>query len=131
MECREDQPSTFLEDEPHAPVNDSLAGGATLQDASNALTVLQADFFHPELGTWPTAIDWTAAVLQTGLSGMTSTLSEALMASGRDSDNAITINVIDKFFSQAIASHFGQNALAIRGQVSRVEDAQDHHRHGY
>lgn len=42
------------------------------------LYTMQEDHFAPWLGTWPTAIDWTAAVLETHVSGALSSISRAL-----------------------------------------------------
>ncbi len=44
----------------------------------DALRVMQDSYFEPWLGTWPTAIDWTAAVMGTYVSGALRSLSRGL-----------------------------------------------------
>jgi hypothetical protein len=119
-DCRTGLSLSFLE---HGPVDPghqrSEANTKTLEDAFKAMVVLQNEFFLTERGTWPSAIDWIAAVLGTGLSAMTTTLSKALATLDFDGLNhaVANLNLIDTFFSQTIASYFGQNDVAIRGQV--------------
>ncbi|KAI0435065.1 glycosyl hydrolase family 76-domain-containing protein [Xylaria sp. FL1042] len=84
----------------------------------DALNVTQSEFFAPWLGTWPDAIDWTAAVIGTHISGVTRSISEDLVFLSSKEDNFInwrrTSNLIDKYFTHMIAYYFGQDALAIR-----------------
>ncbi|KAL5614942.1 hypothetical protein BROUX41_005010 [Berkeleyomyces rouxiae] len=116
-ECWPSSPASFLEDDPIEPVSNShRAPAAALDDAFHALSTMQQEFFYSELGTWPSAIDWTAAVLQTHLAGMTSSLSQAF--TGLDvAENSTKSNLIDLYFSQTVASYFGQNHISIRGQA--------------
>ncbi|KAI5918326.1 glycosyl hydrolase family 76-domain-containing protein [Camillea tinctor] len=90
-------------------------------DLLDAMDVMQSEFFAPWLGTWPTAIDWTAAVMGTHISGATRSLSEGLMfldpADGRIVDWKSSANVIDNYFSQLVGFYFGQDAFAIRNQA--------------
>ncbi|KAI1314299.1 glycosyl hydrolase family 76-domain-containing protein [Xylaria venustula] len=84
----------------------------------DALNVTQSEFFAPWLGTWPDAIDWTAAVIGTHISGATRTVSEDVMSLNSQKDHAVdwrrTSNLIDKYFTQLIAYYFGQDSFAIR-----------------
>jgi hypothetical protein len=116
--CRKEQPDCFLFNPP--PARPSTNDSRVLEDAFNALKVLQDVFFQSEVGTWPRAIDWTAAVMQTGLSGMMTTLSQALEAlnlGGGSNSSQAKENLINALFSQVIGSYFGQDALAIRNEV--------------
>ncbi|KAI1501185.1 hypothetical protein F5X99DRAFT_418702 [Biscogniauxia marginata] len=86
-----------------------------------AMNVTQSEFFAPWLGTWPDAIDWTAAVIGTHISGATRTLSEGLillgLTDGRIEDWKSSADLVDNYFSQLIGYYFGQDAFAIRGQA--------------
>ncbi|KAF3765260.1 family 76 glycoside hydrolase [Cryphonectria parasitica EP155] len=83
------------------------------------LDTMQDDYFQPWLGTWPTAIDWTAAVMGTHVSGGLSTISRALdLLPGTDrwasmgKENTVTL-----FFSQVLGFYFGQDSFAIRNEA--------------
>ncbi|RKF57797.1 putative glycosyl hydrolase [Erysiphe neolycopersici] len=81
----------------------------------NALDVLQRDYFRIWPGVWPSAIDWTAAVLGTVISGSLRTFSSS------PSDvfsPPIAANVINRYFSQLTASYFGQDIFALRQQAN-------------
>ncbi|KAI1355365.1 glycosyl hydrolase family 76-domain-containing protein [Xylaria sp. FL0043] len=95
-----------------------VANESVFADLLDALNVTQSEFFAPWLGTWPEAIDWTAAVIGTHVSGVTRGISEDLMFLSSKEDNLVdwrrTSNLIDKYFAQTIAYYFGQDALAIR-----------------
>jgi len=85
----------------------------------DALEVMQESYFQPWLGTWPTAIDWTAAVIGTHVSGALSTLSQGLEkfgAAGID-DYKAKENLITSYFSQVLSFYFGQDAFSIRNQA--------------
>ncbi|KAI3338291.1 glycosyl hydrolase family 76-domain-containing protein [Ustulina deusta] len=87
----------------------------------DALNVTQSEFFAPWLGTWPDAIDWTAAVVGTHISGVTRSVSEDLIFLNSKEYNVVdwrrTSNLIDKYFTQLIAFYFGQDALVIRTEA--------------
>ncbi|KAI1401014.1 glycoside hydrolase family 76 protein [Hypoxylon fuscum] len=87
----------------------------------DAMHVMQAEYFAPWLGTWPEAIDWTAAVMGTHISGSARSLSEALVHINSDQESAIDwkskANLIDKYFTQLTAYYFGQDAFAIRNEA--------------
>lgn len=90
-------------------------------DLVEALNVTQSEFFAPWLGTWPEAIDWTAAVIGTHISGVTRSISEDLVFLDSKERNVIdwreTSNLIDKYFTQLVAYYFGQDAFAIRNEA--------------
>ena len=95
-----------------------------LEDAFEALLVLQEEYYSTDYGTWPTAIDWTAAVAQTLVTGALTTLSKSLGAVdiGRFDDWEAKENLISSFYDQVVGSYFGQDILSIRGQVNSPQD---------
>ncbi|KAL9081251.1 MAG: hypothetical protein Q9157_000226 [Trypethelium eluteriae] len=102
-------------------------GFGVLEDLHGALETLQSRFFEVWLGTWPDAIDWTAAVIGThisdGLSSLTKSLEYLLPFDGTSAEeNPIARaqaveNEINKYFSQSVAYYFGEDAFAIRTQA--------------
>ena len=88
----------------------------------NALEMMEDHFFAVSHGTWPQAIDWTAAVMGTQVSAtltaMTSyaqKLESSLLLSideARDHEN-----LINRYFSQITTFYFGENAFALRTQA--------------
>ena len=98
-----------------------------LEDLHGALETLQTRFFEVWLGTWPDAIDWTAAVMGThvsdGLTSLTKSLAYLLPPDDASSVEKIASraqaveNEINKYFSQSVAYYFGENAFAIRTQA--------------
>lgn len=92
-----------------------------LEDAFDALVVLQEHYYEADFGTWPSAIDWTAAVVQTVMTGMLSTLSKSLVSvdlGGFDNWKEKE-NLISSFYAQVINYYFAQDVLSIRGQVKQ------------
>ncbi|KAH7313458.1 glycosyl hydrolase family 76-domain-containing protein [Stachybotrys elegans] len=118
-ECRPFRGS-FLDFEPMAN-HPQLADAEILDDAYEALAVLQHDYFDTDYGTWSSAIDWTGAVIETIVSGMLSTLSTSLgsdnVSSNAMSDWKAKENLISSYFSQVVGSFFGQDILSIRGEA--------------
>lgn len=121
-------PQGFL---PSSPVYLPNAANDTLEDLLYALNVMQNDYFELWQGTWPSAIDWTAAVLGTHIAATLSSLSATL---GQPSSPAGTgntqghlselqkggralENLVNHFFDQLSAFYFGENALGIRGEA--------------
>ncbi|OTA64097.1 glycoside hydrolase family 76 protein [Hypoxylon sp. EC38] len=100
---------------PHSPDFNVLA------DVLDAMHVMQTKYFTPWLGTWPDAIDWTAAVMGTHISGAMRSLSEALVHINSDRgsivDWKLETNLIDEYFTQLTAYYFGQDAFAIRNEA--------------
>lgn len=84
------------------------------------LSTTQSRFFTLWLGTWPDAIDWTAAVMQTHVSAMLTSISQAFNYTAHEPLNAFQQSIendINRFFSQTTAFYFGQDAFGIRQQA--------------
>lgn len=112
---------------------DAAANGGTaasihvLAEMRQALNVMQSSWFELWLGTWPTAIDWTAAVLNTHLIVSLHTISkatadespwhEAVGVAGNELRTQEIENELNLFFSQTIAYHFNENAFSIRNEA--------------
>ncbi|KAI1152690.1 glycosyl hydrolase family 76-domain-containing protein [Nemania diffusa] len=98
--------------------SDRIAESSVLADLLSALNVTQSEFFAPWLGTWPDAIDWTAAVIGTHISGVTRSISEDLVFLQSKEDATAdwrgASDLLNGYFAQTIAYYFGQDALAIR-----------------
>lgn len=97
---------------------------AVLDDMLDALEVMQDAYFDIFTGTWPDAIDWTAAVIGTHVSatlaGIVSSLdTSALRASSAStcSDLLSWQNIIDRYFAHTSAFYFGENAFSLRNQA--------------
>lgn len=102
----------------YRPRGSDLAGPNVLEDVFEALEVLQREYYDANYGTWPSAIDWTAAVTQTVLTGTLSTFSKSAKYLGGVNDWVAKENLISSFFAQVVGSYFGQDILSIRGEVS-------------
>ncbi|KAK1148933.1 hypothetical protein N8T08_007608 [Aspergillus melleus] len=106
----------------------------TRRDLVYALNVMQDDYFELWQGTWPTAIDWTAAVMGTHVSGTLSSLTSAieyLLSSNIPVDMNIDVihtpavdrhgqafeNLINHFFDHTTAFYFGEDEFAVRTQA--------------
>ncbi|KAJ5130982.1 Six-hairpin glycosidase [Penicillium bovifimosum] len=100
----------------HEPILD------TLQDLVDALQVMQDKYFVLWQGTWPTSIDWTAAVLGTHVSAVLSTLTSGPLDIP-DGDELLGLsffaleNTVNRFFSHTSAFYFGENAFSLRNQA--------------
>lgn len=94
----------------------------TLQDLLGALHVMQDDYFVLWMGTWPTSIDWTAAVLGTHVAATLSSFSSSApgIADGEhlhESPILALENTVNHFFSHTAAFYFGENAFSLRNQA--------------
>jgi hypothetical protein len=92
---------------------------SVLEDAFQALSVLQETYFDPNYGTWPEAIDWTAAVCETVLSGMLSTLTKSweLIRLDGQHEPQLKDNLISYYYEHIVNFYATQDQLAIRGEV--------------
>lgn len=121
--CESGISSAFVEQTLKRRDNDvSITAGSTpLELAYNSSVVMQREFWEHHLGTWPRAIDWTAAFIHTAFAGMTDTLSRHLDDSYADKvDAAMVQNMVDSYFTQIVGFYFGQDHESLRGQVSRT-----------
>ncbi|KAJ4394065.1 hypothetical protein N0V93_003282 [Gnomoniopsis smithogilvyi] len=107
----------------HILENEDLECSRATETPLNALLdifeTMQQDFFAPWLGTWPTAIDWTAAVMETHASGALTTLSRALdllPAACRWADKTKE-NTVTLYFSEILSFYFSQDHFAIRNEA--------------
>ena len=91
----------------------SKSNSTTFLALLDALDVLQEDYFALWQGMWPKSIDWTSAVIGTYLSAALTSLSTS--SSFESSKSAE--NLVNKYFSQLIASYFGQDAFALRQEA--------------
>lgn len=88
----------------------------------DALDVMESHFFAVSHGTWPKAIDWTAAVMGTQVSATLSAMtlyaqklkfsSVFCVDKARDHEN-----LINRYFTQISSFYFGENAFALRTQA--------------
>lgn len=83
----------------------------------DALSVMQNEFFAPWIGTWPSSIDWTAAVMGTHVSGALTSLTLGLeLLEGLENYSAKE-NLISLYFSQVLGYYFGMDHFAIRNEA--------------
>lgn len=92
----------------------------------DALSVMQSHYFHIWPGTWPSAIDWTAAVMSTHISATLSTITESLGYTMIETPKRNTIkvpemqsheNMINQYFTQIASFYHGENAFSLRTQA--------------
>jgi len=90
-----------------------------LADMLDALQVMQETYFDIFTGTWPSAIDWTSAVMGTHVSAALSSIVSSLDAPSVSacSDLLKWQNLIDRYFTQTTVFYFGENAFALRNQA--------------
>ncbi|KAI9838881.1 MAG: hypothetical protein M1819_004089 [Sarea resinae] len=114
--------------EAHGAENDGHFGTiSTLPALVRALDVMQSHYFEIWQGSWPDAIDWTAAVLGTYVSAALFTLSTTLeyvvpstASGGVSSLNAEAQaheNLVSRHFTQLTAFYFGENDFSLRNQA--------------
>lgn len=87
-----------------------------------ALDVMESHFFQVSHGTWPSAIDWTAAVMGTHVSATLAAMAEHIqpkesipptpIEEARDQEN-----LINRYFTQITSFYFGENAFSLRTQA--------------
>ena len=90
----------------------------------DALESMQTHYFQIWQGDWPSAIDWTAAVMGTHVSATLAAFTESkerIMASAKPGDILEEVqaheNLINRYFTQMTAFYFGENAFALRTQA--------------
>lgn len=90
-----------------------------LEQLHYALETMQSRYFELWLGQWPTAIDWTAAVLATFVSATLHSLTRSLeyIIAGSErwvKEGQRIENEISLYFSQVVAYYFGEDAFSLR-----------------
>lgn len=90
-----------------------------LDYAVQAMVVMQDQYFVSDYSTWPAAIDWTAALAGTVITGLLTTLSKTLVSArqGGSNDWKAKENLISSYYAQLVSSYYGQDVLSLRGQV--------------
>ncbi|KAL6877086.1 Six-hairpin glycosidase [Trichoderma novae-zelandiae] len=112
-------PHDFL----HVPTKEDAFDNASaeiLQYAFSALAVLQNEYYQVGRNTWPSAIDWTAAVTQTVVSGMLSTLTKSLslvFPGITPSIREAHENLISSVYDHIIGYHYEQDIVAIKDEA--------------
>lgn len=102
--------SDFYENAPYLPLLD-------------ALDVMESRFFEVSHGTWPEAIDWTAAVMGTQVSATLAVMTEYKTFFSAYCHRPSLVeaqeheNQINRYFSHITSFYFGENAFALRTQA--------------
>lgn len=80
---------------------------------------MQGQYFDLFSGTWPSAIDWTAAVMGTHVSATLSSIVSSFDESAISTCNDLLKwqNTIDRYFAQISLFYFGENAFSLRNQA--------------
>ena len=90
----------------------------TMIDLVDALEIMQTGFFEVWVGTWPEAIDWTAAVLGTQVSASLRSMTKSeFFQSCPSPSSGLDENVLNAYFSQISTFYFGENAIGLRSQA--------------
>ncbi|RKF53349.1 putative glycosyl hydrolase [Golovinomyces cichoracearum] len=92
------------------PLHKKLYQNGTLFALVEAVDVLQENYFKLWPGVWPSAIDWTSAVVGTNLAGCMRTFSRSDYILSTPDDVG---NLINRHFSALSASYFGQNVAEL------------------
>lgn len=94
------------------------AAAPHLKSMVDALQVMQDEYFDIFSGTWPAAIDWTAAVMGTHVSATLSSIVSSFKSSANSCPDAIWWqNIINKYFAHTSFFYYGENAFALRNQA--------------
>lgn len=86
---------------------------------------MQSRFFELWIGTWPTTIDWTGAVLSTYISATLRSLVNTVAAQDRNRDDSKgetrahldLTGTVNQYFTQITSYYFGEAAFALRGEA--------------
>ncbi|KAF2723528.1 glycoside hydrolase family 76 protein, partial [Polychaeton citri CBS 116435] len=113
--ARDDAPASVRGSHAYADHDLLLYSNDTLSNLRSALDVMQSSWFEVWLGTWPTAIDWTAAVINTHLVSSLATLSKANGDSPVERVNESGVdNEINRYFTHNVAYYFGEDYFSLR-----------------
>ena len=107
--------------------DDSSTPYNTMPMLLDALEVMQSHFFELWQGTWPRAIDWTAAVMGTHISATLATYTKSLDyvvpytaaggAGSLDAEAQWRENLINRYLTQLTSFYFAENAFSLRAQA--------------
>jgi len=88
-------------------------------DMLDAVRVMQDGYFEAGAGTWPSAIDWTRAVMGTCIVGAMQSLSDGfeILREHEGHDFKATENLISLYFSHIVGFYFGQDVLSLYHQA--------------
>jgi hypothetical protein len=98
---------------PSGQENEPTSRRDTFQQMVEALDVMQSRFYELWIGTWPSAIDWTGAVINTAVSSTIKTIAQASSETNHDHFSKI----VNKYFSHNAAYYFGEDAFSIRNEA--------------
>lgn len=107
------------------PVTTQQLLTAAWKDVGQSIETMQSRFFEIWLGTWPSAIDWTRAVMGTHVNGVLCSLTRSLGFQFMSQQTPLELpevarhieNDINTYFTQAVTYFFGEDALAVRNQA--------------
>lgn len=99
-----------------------LFGTDIFSEVERALETMQSRFFQLWLGDWPTANDWTGAVMSSFVSTTLTSISKSISCSVTPSSiragkNVYMESTINMYFSQISSYYFGEDAFSIRAQA--------------
>ena len=109
--------------EEDASSHGGLEGISSHSALLNAIDVMQSHYFQIWLGTWPSAIDWTAAVMGTQISATLSAITVPLehrtpnAGPLDDQESQRHENTINQYFTQIVSFYHGENAFSLRTQA--------------
>jgi len=97
----------------------SASNQSTYTSLLDALGVMQSHFFVVSHGTWPEAIDWTAAVMGTQVSATLTAMTKHANSLSSPAPSSILDheNLINRYFTQITSFYFGENAFSLRTQA--------------
>ena len=105
-------------------LHEALQGSDAFSALVDALETMQSHYFQIWQGDWPSAIDWTAAVMGTHVSATLAAFTESrayMVASAKPGEILEKIqwheNLINRYFTQMMAFYFGENAFSLRTQA--------------
>ncbi|KAL8949791.1 MAG: hypothetical protein Q9222_004134 [Ikaeria aurantiellina] len=108
----------------HPSLDDHSKPSHTFHVLLEALGIMQSHFYTIWQGQWPSAIDWTAAVIGTQVSAtlaaMTETWQRHNTGQFREADDdgyQERENSINRYFTQIASFYFGENAFSLRTQA--------------
>lgn len=99
--------------------NDHSTLTPALSDVLAALSAMQETYFDTFAGTWPLAIDWTAAVTNTHVTATLTSIVDGLDLhfSAACSDILQWENLISQYYTQTAFFYFGENVFGLRNQA--------------